>query len=341
MQEAKIYKKLENKKIKCELCNHGCLIHNGERGICGVRYNNNGILFSLVYGKIAAQNIDPVEKKPLFHFMPGTNTYSIGTVGCNLHCANCQNYSISQATQISKPQKHNIPEIPGKNMTPEKTIQEALQYNCPSIAYTYNEPTVFFEFALDCMKLAKEKGLKNIWVSNGYMSDKCLDEIIPYLDAINVDLKFFTNKNYIKICGAKLEPVLTNIQKLKKAKVWVELTTLLIAGHNDSKEELKNIAGFIAKKLDARTPWHISRFFPNYKLTNALPTEKEKMIEAYDIGKKAGLKYVYIGNVMDARRSSTYCSKGHLVIERRGMSAQRLDKNGKCPECGEEMVIVL
>ncbi|MFH1565326.1 MAG: AmmeMemoRadiSam system radical SAM enzyme [bacterium] len=338
MREAQIYKNLEDKKVKCELCYYECLINSGGTGVCGVRYNNDGVLLSLVYGKVIAKNIDPVEKKPLFHFMPGTRTYSIGTVGCNLHCSNCQNYSISQTAKTS--QKQNIPDVPGKDMTAEQVVREALDNNCPSISYTYNEPTVFFEFALDCMKLAKENGLKNIWVSNGYMSDKCLDEIIPYLDAINVDLKFFTDKNYIKVCGAKLEPILKNIQKIKKAGVWVELTTLLIHGYNDSIEELKNIAEFIANKLDVFTPWHILRFFPNYKLTDVMPTEKEKLIEAYDIGKKTGLKYVYIGNVLDSCRSGTYCPKNHLVIERKGVCVQRLDKDGKCPECGEEIIIV-
>lgn len=341
MQEAKIYKKLKDKKVKCGLCNHGCLINDGEAGMCGVRYNSKGVLLSLVYGKIAAQNIDPVEKKPLFHFMPGTNTYSIGTAGCNLHCSNCQNYSISQVTKTETPQKkRSIPKMQGKDMTPQKVIKETQKNDCLSISYTYNEPTVFFEFVLDCMKLARKNGLKNIWVSNGYMSDECLDEIIPYLDAINVDLKFFTDKNYQKVCGAKIDPVLKNIKKFKKAKVWVELTTLLINEYNDSKEEMQGIADFIAKELDVYTPWHISRFFPNYKLTNVLPTDKDKMIEAYDIGKKAGLKYVYLGNVLDTQHTSTYCSNGHLVIERRGMSVRKFDKKGKCPECGEKIVIV-
>lgn len=341
MKEAQIYKKLKDKKVKCGLCNQKCLIEDGKTGACGIRYNNKGTLISLIYGKIAAQNIDPVEKKPLFHFMPGTMTYSIGAVGCNLRCSNCQNYSISQVTKEDTPQKkQSIPKMPGKDMTPQKIIKEAQKKDCPSISYTYNEPTVFFEFVLDCMKLAKKNGLKNIWVSNGYMSDECLDKIIPYIDAINVDLKFFTDKNYQKVCGAKIDPVLKNIKKLKKAKVWVELTTLLINDYNDSKNEMKGIAEFIAKELDVYTPWHISRFFPNYKLTNVLPTEKETLIEAYDIGKKAGLKYVYLGNVLDTRRTSTYCSKEHLVIERRGANVQRFDEKGKCPECGEEIVIV-
>lgn len=340
MKEAKLYKKLKDKKIKCGLCNQQCLIEDGKTGTCGVRYNNKGTLFSLIYGKVAAENIDPVEKKPLFHFMPGTMTYSIGAVGCNLRCSNCQNYLISQVTKTEIQTKRHIPKILGKDMSPEKVIKEAKRNDCPSISYTYNEPTIFFEFVLDCMKLAKENGLKNIWVSNGYMSDECLDEIIPYLDAINVDLKFFTDKNYQRVCGAKIDPVLKNIKKLKKEKVWIEITTLLIDDYNDSKEEMGNIAEFIAKKLDVYTPWHISRFFPNYKMMNVLPTDKETMIEAYNIGKKAGLKYVYLGNVLDTQRTSTYCSKDHLIIERRGMGVRRFDKKGKCPECGEEIIII-
>jgi pyruvate formate lyase activating enzyme len=338
MKKAQIYKKLKNKKVKCGLCNQKCLINDGAVGICGVRYNEKGVLYSLVYGKIAAKNVDPVEKKPLFHFMPGTKTYSIGTVGCNLHCINCQNFTISQTPKL--PHEKNIAEMHGQDMSPQEIIEEALVNDCLSISYTYNEPTMFFEFALDCMKLAKKNKLKNIWVSNGYMSDECLKKIIPYLNAVNVDLKFFNDVNYVKICGARLNPVLKNIKKLKKAGVWIELTTLLIKGYNDSPKELNDISEFIAKKLDVYTPWHISRFFPNYKLIHVMPTEKENLIKAYNIGKKAGLKYVYIGNILDSQYSSTYCSKKHLVISRKGMNAQRLGNYKKCPKCGEEIVVV-
>jgi pyruvate formate lyase activating enzyme len=339
MLEAKLYQKLENNQVKCELCQHGCLINDKKTGLCAVRYNQGGILYSAVYGKIIAKNIDPIEKKPLFHFMPGSKIYSIGTVGCNLRCVNCQNADISQAPKIIQ-QEQRITEMPGQKMAPQQVIDEAQDNDCLAIAYTYNEPTVFFEFALDCMKLAQKNGLKNVWVSNGYMSQKCLDEITPYLDAINVDLKFFSNDNYTKVCGALLKPILENIKTIKKNGVWLELTTLIIPEYNDSEEELKNIANFIAKELDIYTPWHISRFFPNYQLTEVAPTDREKLTMAYEIGKQAGLKYVYVGNVLDASRASTYCSQDHLVIERSGMSVKRFDSQGKCAKCGEDIILV-
>ena len=285
-KEAVLYVKLKGNKVKCGVCNHQCVINDGNKGICGVRKNENGKLYTLVYGKAIAENIDPIEKKPLYHFLPGTKTLSIATVGCNFRCLYCQNADISQVDFIS-----------GKDLPPEKVVEDAIKTNCPSISYTYTEPTIFVEYALDTMKLARKKNLKNIWVSNGYMTKETLALIGPYLDAINVDLKAFTEKFYQEVCGAKLKPVLESLKEIRKKKIWLEVTTLIIPTKNDSPKELKNIAEFIKKELGSETPWHVSRFFPTYKLLDVPSTEVEKIYQAVEIGKKAGLKYVYEGNI--------------------------------------------
>lgn len=292
-KEAILYAKLKDppagevgNKVKCGVCNHQCVINDGNKGICGVRKNEKGKLYTLVYGKAIAENIDPIEKKPLYHFLPGTKTLSIATVGCNFRCLHCQNADISQVDFIS-----------GKDLPPEKIVEDAIKTNCPSIAYTYTEPTIFVEYALDTMRLARKKNLKNIWVSNGYMTKETLALVEPYLDAINVDLKAFTEKFYQEVCGAKLKPVLENLKGIKKKKIWLEVTTLIIPTKNDSSKELKDIAKFIKKELGPETPWHVSRFFPTYKLTDVPSTEVEKIYQAVEIGKKAGLKYVYEGNI--------------------------------------------
>ncbi len=286
MKESILYKKLDNHKVQCRVCRHQCLILPGKRGICGVRENQAGKLYALNYGKAVAAQIDPIEKKPLYHFMPGTRTYSIATVGCNFRCLHCQNYDISQSKKIM-----------GENLPPKEIVNEAIKNNCPSISYTYTEPTIFLEYALDTMKLAREKGLKNIWVSNGYMSKEALDLILPYLDAINVDLKSFSAEFYQRVCGAKLQPVLDNLISIKKSAAHLEVTTLVIPGQNDSENELQEIAEFIAKKLGKDTPWHVSRFFPAYKMSNVPPTSTEKIYQAAEIGKQAGLKFVHPGNI--------------------------------------------
>lgn len=293
MKEALLYEKLKDDKVKCKLCNHQCLINNKKRGICGVRENKDGKLYSLVYGKAIAENIDPIEKKPFYHFLPGTQSLSIATVGCNFRCLHCQNADISQ---ISKAKPEDV-EILGKDLSPDEVVKYALDNNCPSISYTYTEPTIFLEYALDCMKLAHKKGLKNTWVSNGYMTKKALDLIVPYLDAINIDLKAFTEDFYQEVCGAELEPVLDNLINIKKNKIHLEVTTLIIPKRNDSEKELKQIAEFIKKELGNDVPWHVSRFFPYYRMKDVLPTPIEKVEQAVEIGKKAGLKHVYAGNV--------------------------------------------
>ena len=292
MHEALLYEKLEDKNVRCNLCNHRCFISDNRRGICGVRENKNGTLYSLVYGKIIAEHIDPIEKKPLYRFLPNTFSLSVATVGCNFKCLHCQNADISQFTK-----EKAKADIIGEEKTPQEIVRDAIKNKCPSISYTYTEPTIFMEFALDCMKPAKDKGLKNVWVSNGYMTKKALDLIDPFLDAINVDLKAFTKDFYRDVCGAKLQPVLDNLIDIKKRKIHLEITTLIIPGKNDSEYELKEIAEFIKKELGSDTPWHVSRFFPHFRMPDVPSTPVEKVYRAAEIGKEAGLKYVYAGNV--------------------------------------------
>ena len=301
MKECYLYKKLANKKVQCQTCNHRCTIAEGKRGICGVRENRKGKLYLLVYGKAIAVNIDPIEKKPFYHFLPGSYSLSIATVGCNFRCLWCQNWDISQAAKDPK-LGHKL-EILGDDWPPEKIVREALKTDCKSIAYTYTEPTIFFEYALDTMKLAhktrlpkRQESLKNCWVSNGYFTKETLEKIAPYLDAINIDLKGFSEKNYQKYSGGKLKPVLENIKAVHKKKIHLEITTMIVPTVNDPESQLKKAAQFIAS-IDKNIPWHISRFFPAYKMTDLPPTPLETLQKAKLIGKKAGLKNVYLGNM--------------------------------------------
>lgn len=295
MKKAILYEELPKKNVRCLACSHQCLIKEGKRGICGVRENKGGELYSLVYGCVVSEAVDPVEKKPLFHYLPGTYTYSFATVGCNLRCDNCQNWQISQYPKLKNG------DIIGTKTEPEQIIDNALKTNCKSVAATYTEPTVFLEFALDVIKLAKESQLGTIWVSNGFMSPQTVNMISPYLDAINVDLKFFDNKSYQRYCGARLQPILDNLINFKKKNVWVEVTTLIIPGLSDQEETFSGIASFIYKKMGADTPWHVSRFSPeiSYRLQHLFPTPVADIKKAQAIGKKIGLKYVYVGNVWE------------------------------------------
>lgn len=336
MQEVILYQKLTNQNVKCYVCNHFCIMANGKRGFCGVRENKEGKLYSLNYDKIIAQYIDPIEKKPLFHYLPGTFTYSISAIGCNFRCAQCQNWEISQAAKLY------TNEIPGEKVSPKEIIAQAIKNNCPSISYTYTEPTVFIELALETMKIAKEKKIKNVWVSNGYMSRETIEVISPYLDAINVDLKFFTEENYQKVCQAKLQPVLENLKEIRKRNIWLEITTLLIPKVTDKDKQIEKMANFIKKELGDDVPWHISRFHPDYQMIDKEITPDESLNQAYEIGKKFGLKYVYVGNVLNDNRENTYCPKcSELNIIREGYDIQRLDKSGKCPRCGDSLNLIL
>ena len=319
--------------VECYACNHRCKIKSGNTGICGVRRNDDGQLHLLVYGRAIAHNVDPIEKKPLYHFYPDSEIFSIGTVGCNFRCHFCQNYHISQYHRL----KEGNVKSSGVLLMPKNIIDFCLENSIPSIAFTYNEPAIFFEYAYDTAKLAHENNLKTVYVSNGFETKEALEKISPYLDAINIDLKSFRNEFYLKICGARLEPVKENIRYLWKENIWLEVTTLLIPGHNDSDEELKNIVDFLVN-VSPDLPWHISRYHPCYKM-NAPSTPMESLEKAYQIGKKAGLKYVYLGNVPGTDKEHTYCSKcDKILIERYGYSTNsQIEKDGKCPECGEEI----
>ncbi len=284
MRECILYNKLPDEEVQCIACNHRCLIDEHKRGICGVRENINGKLYLLVYGLIVSENIDPIEKKPLYHFMPKTKTYSIGTVGCNFKCSFCQNHRISQ-----------MKEIIGNHVTPEEIVERALAFGCKSISYTYNEPTIFAEFVKDTAVLAKKRGLKNILVTNGYMTKECLDFLGDYIDAMNIDLKSFKDKFYNKLCRAKLNPVLNTIKLAYEKKIHIEITTLVIPGENNSIEEFEGISKFISG-LDRDIPWHISRFFPLYKMRDKQLTALESLEKAEKIGKKY-LNNVYLDNI--------------------------------------------
>lgn len=295
MKESLLYEKAGD-IVQCKTCNHRCRIAPFKRGVCGVRENQKGKLFNLTYGRLIAENIDPIEKKPLYHFMPGTYSLSIASVGCNLSCMWCQNDDISQCTKADVFDRDLIMNKLGVEMDPEDVINHAKAAKTPSVSYTYTEPTIFLEFAYETMKLAKKADLKNVWVSNGYMTKECLDLISPYLDAINIDLKGFSEENYLKYSGARLQPVLDNIKDIFKRKIYLEVTTLLVPGVNDDEKQLKDIANFLAS-ISKEIPWHISRFFPAYKMTEVEPTRIESLKLAETIGKKAGLKYIHLGNV--------------------------------------------
>lgn len=322
------YEKLPNKDVQCNLCNHRCVIKDGASGICGIRQNKSGTLFSMVYDKIITTHIDPIEKKPLFQFYPGSAAYSLATVGCNFRCRHCQNYDISQF-----PRGENGYML-GEAKTPLEIVEEAERSGCKSIAYTYTEPTVFFELAFDTSRLAHSKGIKNIFVSNGFMTPEALKHISPYLDGINIDLKAFTEKFYKEICGGRLEPVLRNIELAMELGIWVEITTLIIPRHNDSEDELRHIAEYIAG-INKNIPWHISQFYPTYKLTDLPRTPVEKLHSAREIGLQSGLHYVYEGNVPGRGNENTYCYRcGNLLIERWGYSiVKNIIRNGCCPSC--------
>ena len=330
-----LQKKLEKNKVKCLCCPHYCIIEEGKRGICGVKENQGGVLYSLVYGKVCALHIDPIEKKPLFHFYPGTDSLSIATVGCNFSCLNCQNWEISQGPKIKG-------EIEGQKILPEKIVELAKQNQCPTISYTYTEPTVFSDFALDVMKLAKKSGIKNVWVSNGFISKENLELIFPYLDAINVDLKSFSENFYRNYCKGSLKPVLETLIFLKRRKVWVEITTLAIP-ELVKEEDFRQIAKFIKNYLGEETPWHISRFFPelSFKMRHLMKTPIETIERACEIGLKEGLKYVYGGNVPGLASEDTYCPKCKAkMIDRTGYFIERYDDHGKCSKCGESLDII-
>jgi pyruvate formate lyase activating enzyme len=328
MKEAMLYERLSDQRVHCYLCNHHCRIGEGKRGVCAVRENRGGTLYTLVYRQLISSNVDPVEKKPMFHFAPGSRSFSIATVGCNFRCDFCQNYEISQM-----PRDENA--ITGRDVAPEEIVAMAKKTGCRTIAYTYTEPTIYFEYAYDIALKASEEGLKNIFVTNGYMTEEALRTLHPHLHGANVDLKAFREEFYQKRCGGKLEGVLRSLKVMKELGVWVEITTLIIPELNDSEEELRELAGFISS-LGKEVPWHISRFHPTYKMLDRSPTSVRILERARKIGLEAGLRYVYTGNVPGDAGEDTYCHRcGQLLVDRLGFQILKYQvKERKCPKCG-------
>ncbi|MBW2997056.1 AmmeMemoRadiSam system radical SAM enzyme [Candidatus Woesearchaeota archaeon] len=331
MKEAMFYERVGVKKVQCHLCPNECVILDGKRGNCRARENKNGKLYSIVYGLPCTSGADPIEKKPLFHFLPGTSSYSIATPGCNLHCKWCQNWQISQK---------GPDEVRCFKMDPEEVVENAISNGCKTIAYTYVEPAIFYEYMLDTAKLAHKAGLKNVAVTNGYLNKEPVKKLYKYIDACNIDLKGFTEEFYREYCGGKLKPVLETIKTAHKMGVWVELTTLVIPGLNDDMETIKKQCEWIKKELGTRVPLHFSRFFPYYKLAHLPPTPPETLVDAYNVAKKTGLEYVYVGNIQIKDTEDTFCPKCHKKVIQRGMFFN-VDKNmvkaGKCGFCGAKV----
>ena len=332
LHPAKFWKETAEGKVQCNLCRFHCVIAPGKRGRCGVRENQSGQLVSLVYGMAISENADPIEKKPLYHFHPGSRSFSVATVGCNFRCLHCQNYQISQWP-------NERPGIPGEPLAPEEIVRRAVNARCSSISYTYTEPTIYYEYAFDSAVLAHGAGLKNVFVTNGYTSTEALQEIAPYLDAANVDLKGFSEQAYREVTGASLSGVLDCLLDYRRLGVWLEVTTLVIPGINDSEDELRELSIFIANELGPDVPWHVSAFYPTYKMQDRPPTSTATLHRAREIGREAGLHYIYLGNVSEPGASDTNCPGcGEVVIRR-----QRLQffeshiSNSCCRHCGHRI----
>ena len=322
----------EDGSVRCNACAMRCLVRPTRTGICGVRENRDGVLVSTVYGRAVAVGIDPIEKKPLFHVAPGALAYSIATVGCPFHCAFCQNWEIAQAPRLGL-------DLPTRALPPTKAVEEALTAGARAVAFTYVEPTVFLEYALDTAREAHAAGLLNVFVTDGYATPEAIDLLRPYLDAANVDLKSFDDAFYRRVCGARLAPVLEALKAYRDAGVWVEVTTLVIPGHNDDEGELRELTGWIATELGPETPWHVSRFFPAYKMLDVPPTPLETLRRAAEIGQEAGLAHVYVGNAPQLEMEDTRCAGcGRVLLERRGYHVfDRLGPGGTCPGCGRPL----
>lgn len=327
MKEAMLYERLSEGRVQCHLCAHRCTIADGKKGVCLVRENQGGTLYSLVYGYTIAQHIDPIEKKPLNHFYPGSTAYSIATPGCNFRCQWCQNWEISQM-----PRERHL--VMGAEASPAQVVAAAQRASSRSIAYTYTEPTVFFEYTYDTARLAHEAGIANVYVTNGYMTQEMLETLQPYLDAANVDLKAFRDETYRQFCGARLQPVLDSLKAMKQMGVWVEVTTLVVPGLNDDPPQLRDAARFVAEELGPETPWHISRFFPSYKMGDRPPTPVSTLQQARQIGLEAGLRYVYVGNVPGEENTRCHVC-GQLLIRRSGfwVLENHVQPRGGCPRC--------
>lgn len=333
LQKALLWEKLSDDSVQCKLCDFRCKIPIDGKGRCLVRQNIDGTLYSLNYDKVCAAAVDPVEKKPLFHFLPGSKSFSIAAIGCNFKCIFCQNWQISQAPKT-------ITSTNGNAYSPQEIVRAAIERDCESISYTYTEPTIYFELAEETALLAKENGLKNVFVSNGYMSSEALERMTGWLDAINIDLKSFSDAFYDEYCKASLQPVLDSIQFIaENTDIWMEITTLIIPDSNDSDDELKKIANFIVQNASENVPWHISAFYPAYKMDTAKATSLDTLERAYRIGVEEGLKYIYTGNVSSNTGENTYCPEcGKELIHREFYRIVSNEiKDNSCPSCQEEV----
>jgi pyruvate formate lyase activating enzyme len=331
--EASLYETLPDKKVQCHLCAHHCTIAEGRVGVCFVRENIDGKLFTSTYGNVISRHVDPVEKKPLYHFYPGSMAYSIATPGCNFRCPWCQNWEISQSPRLGE-------KLRGAEISVEEIVSAAQSTGCRSIAYTYTEPTIFFEYAYDIAQKARDVGLSNIFVTNGYMSKEMLSELHPYLDAANVDLKAFSDETYRRIIGARLQPILDNLKTMKAMGIWLEVTTLIVPDLNDDESELRDAARFMVQELGPDTPWHLSRFFPNYLMTDRPVTPEKILHRAMEIGLEEGLHYIYLGNIGMDGGNVTVCPNCHRDLIRRsqfGVLANHIKEKNLCPDCGYEI----
>lgn len=330
MIKGSFFKTIGDGKVRCHLCPHYCKIPNGGLGICKVRKNIDGELFSLNSDRIIAVSSDPIEKKPLYHFLPSSISYSIAAMGCNFSCDFCQNHTISMVNSED--------DIKGMNISAEEIITGAVQSGARSIAYTYTEPTIYFELMEKIIKKAKSENIKNIMVSNGFMSDELIDVLIKDIDALNIDIKAYSEKFYKKYCKGSLAPVLNTVKRFKKAGIHIELTTLLINGLNDNEEEIKRLIEFILN-LDEDIPWHISRFFPTYKMSDYSPTDIDTIYKVAELGYKMGLKYIYAGNIADNSYSDTICPDcKSTLIKRSGYFTELIGLNsGKCLNCEKKI----
>lgn len=334
LHPAMLAEPLADNWVRCDLCAHRCRIAPGKNGICGVRANRDGKLYTLVYGRAIAAHVDPMEKKPLYHFLPGSLIFSIATAGCNFHCEFCQNWDISQMS------KGEHGQIAGEAFPPDQVIAAARRSGCRSIAYTYSEPTIFFEYAHDVALRAHQSGLKNVFVTNGYQTPETIELMKGTIDAANVDLKAFRDATYRAVCGARLQPVLDAIQLMHQAGIWLEVTTLVVPGQNDSDAELRDIACFIAS-VSRDMPWHISRFHPDYRMLDREATPRATLVRAADIGKEEGLRYVYVGNLPGTGHEDTHCPAcGHVVVQRMGYSVRNTLQGDRCPQCGERVAVI-
>ncbi|HPM40883.1 MAG TPA: AmmeMemoRadiSam system radical SAM enzyme [bacterium] len=329
MREAMFYTKEKGRAVRCNLCRHNCLVAEGKSGICNVRTNDAGTLYSIFYGKPIAMAVDPIEKKPFFHVKPGSKALSIATPGCNFQCSFCQNWDISQYGRGA------ATKLPRNEIAPEAVVSQAKAHRCDSVSCTYTEPTIFFEYAYDVAKLAAKEGIGCNFVTNGYMTREAIDEIKPFLEAANVDLKAFRKETYRRVMKAQLDGVLDSIRYMKSAGIWVEVTTLVVPGMNDDPAELRDIANFIVG-VGREIPWHISRFVPHFGMSDREPTPVETLKSALETGKKAGLRYVYMGNVPGDESENTFCwSCGEKIVEREGFRvlSNRVTNRGECPKC--------